>query len=208
MKQPVKTFMKLELKKNRIINVLTVTLAMAVISPAALAAKVASVSPETFAQYGKENAFWEISVRCEGIEPERIIQRKTDGDDWCPKGADNLCGPDKAQAAINACDEEYASTIEQDTRAKEQEQKAQIERSKAQQDELRRQQAAAKPKPQVKPRPSISATISANEAKLRNKISIQEDRIKLDQAKLELRRKELVLERRSIEIEEILETLE
>lgn len=198
--------------KNLIVKAtkrVTALLVMSTLSAVSLAAPVTSIAPETFAQYGKENAFWEASVSCADVDAPRVIQRKTDGEVWCPKGAANLCDASKDKAAANACGDEYSSLIEQDSRAKEQEEQAEIARQKAeqeqqrrrQQEELRRQQAAAaKPKP----RP----TISADEVKLRNKISIQEARIKLDQEKLVLRRRELALERRALEIEDILATFE
>jgi len=182
----------------------SVLLGAVLTAPIASSAAVTSLSPEAFAQYGKENAFWEVTVSCEGSDVERIIQRKTDADSWCPKGAENLCSEERNEAAKNACGDDYSALLDREVRAKQEQadQERLARQQRAAEEERQRAQAAAASKARAKP------TISPADAKLRSRISIQEQRIKLDQEKLELRRRELALERRAIEIEEILETLE
>jgi len=157
-------------------------IAVLMLNNTVLAADVNSVSAESFAQYGRE------------------IQRKTDGDSWCPKGALNLCSTDKDTAAKNACSDDYTQLAKA---AKERE--LQAENAKAQEEARRRQQAAAAEAKQreaaAKPAPVVR---ESSQETIQEKILIQEERIKIEQEKLQLRSREIELEKRAVEIEELL----
>jgi len=174
-------------------------IAVLMLNNTVLAADVNSVSAESFAQYGREDAYWIATVSCEG-GAENIIQRKTDGDSWCPKGALNLCSTDKDTAAKNACSDDYTQLAKA---AKERE--LQAENAKAQEEARRRQQAAAAEAKQreaaAKPAPVVR---ESSQETIQEKILIQEERIKIEQEKLQLRSREIELEKRAVEIEELL----
>jgi len=159
-------------------------------------AEVVSVSPEAFQQYGKENAFWEVTVNCSiaGENVDRVLQRKTDGSQWCGKEVDSTCDQNKGAAAAKVCGETYTEALNRLNEQRRQEQ-ARADQRKAEQAEVEAQQQAAK-------RNALQA--ADRQRALQNTISIEEQRIQIEKEKLRLRRRELELQRRAQELEELL----
>jgi len=163
----------------------------------------ATLSGESFKQYGAEEAYWVISVSCEDGSAARVIQRKTDGNEWCGKDADGFCAADKASAADKVCSAEYSGILNERKQAqaakiaKEREEKAR---------EQARQQAARDAR--EKAARETAARQRAAEASRQSKIKIDEDLLQIEQEKLSLRRQELELQRRAVEIREALEGLD
>lgn len=151
-------------------------------------AAVNSISGEEFAQYGKD-AYWVANVTCNEASDKRIIQRKADADEWCPKGADNLCDIDKALAAEKACSDEYNVLADQLV----EEQRKQAEQAKQEQEA----QAARK-------RDAERKKFEANK-KASNKIALEEQMLSIEQQRLDLLQRELELDRRAAEIDALIE---
>jgi len=82
---------------------------LTLINQPTLAANVASLSEVNFAQYGKEDAYWVVTVTCDN-QSKHIVQQKTDQDRWCPKGSNDFCSEDKNTAFDNVCSDAYADT--------------------------------------------------------------------------------------------------
>ena len=82
---------------------------LTLINQPTLAANVASVSEVNFTQYGKEDAYWVVTVTCDN-QSKHIVQQKTDQDRWCPKGSNDFCSEDKNTAFDNVCSDAYADT--------------------------------------------------------------------------------------------------
>ena len=157
-----------------------------------LAANVVSVSDESFAQYGKEDAYWVMSVTCDDDNGERIIQRKTDEDTWCPKDSTDLCSEDKATAQQNACGDAYtASLVAIKAQAQQQRQSQNAQRLEAQ-----RQQELEKA--------AIEQKIREEELKIQNKIALEEQVLAIEQERLALTTRELEIENRLIEIDKLI----
>ena len=157
------------------------------LSSASFAANVTKVSGETFEQV-QRNAYWVVSVSCDDGSEKRTVRRNADADAWCPKGGSNLlCSDDKSVAAKNACSPQYKSELIAKAQAGAQEQQAR-------QAEANRQKQAAE-------RANRQAEIA-----LQAKISIAEELVSIEQRRLELVQSELKINRRLVEIEEILKT--
>ncbi|MFT5574252.1 MAG: hypothetical protein ACI9FR_003190 [Cryomorphaceae bacterium] len=174
-------------------------------APIAWSAAVVELSAEDFAQYGQEDAYWTVNVTCEGSSAENIIQRKTDGSQWCAKEDANACDEAKDTVAKRVCSDQYLSNLDnsknlEDTR-KSEERAAQTRRANERQ--LAARKTAA---PVVRVITSVAAA-PAVDKNLLNKISIEEQRLSIEQERLKLRRRELELERRAVEIEEQLESM-
>lgn len=171
------------------------------------AASVVELSPEEFAQYGPEDAYWTVQVTCDTSDAENIIQRKTDGNSWCVKGDTSLCSEQKNTAANLACSDEFLAKLESDNareNARKREQRLQEERQR---------QVAARPaavrvpaKAPVKS-PLNAPVVTAIDPEIQKRISIEEQRLSIEQERLKLRRRELKLEQRKVEIQELLEKL-
>ena len=96
--------------KKSTLNLILISLTL--ISQYTSAARVTNVSKESFAQYGKENAYWVVTVTCDD-ESKHTVQRKTDQDTWCPKGNNDSCSDNKNVASENVCsDASLAKTKE------------------------------------------------------------------------------------------------
>ena len=172
-------------------------------------AQVASISAETFAQYGKDDAYFVADVECEQGGSTRAIQRKTDGNDWCGKDVTGYCGASKDAAAKKVCSTEYSSAIsllEDKTKAEEAAAAAQAradsERERAAVAERERADQARRAQQQ---RARAEQERKAAAAPLKKKISIEEQLITIEQEKLDLRRQELELQRRAVEIQKELD---
>jgi hypothetical protein len=173
-------------------------------APLAWSAAVVELSAEDFAQYGQEDAYWTVNVTCEGSSSENIIQRKTDGTEWCAKNDATACDEAKDAVAKMVCSDEYLSNLD----ASKNREEARIREERAAQ--VQRENAARKttaPVVRVLVPAAPAKTAPAEDNSLQNKISIEEQRLSIEQERLKLRRRELELERRAVEIEEQLENM-
>jgi len=159
----------------------------------ASAANVTDMSSESFAQYGKEDAYWVISVSCDNDNQKRTIQRKTDSEQWCPKGNTALCSTDKQVVAKNACGNEY--TTQNKLLAAE---KAKKIAAKKRQQQLAAQQREAAEKA------AAEAAIQKAEQELKERIVLEERMIEIEQKRLELLQRELEVDRRIVEIDDLI----
>ena len=176
---------------NKLTTYLTF-ISCAFISSQTMAANVVSVSDESFAQYGKEDAYWVMSVTCDDDNGERVVQRKTDEDTWCPKDSSDLCSEDKAVAQKNACGDAYTTTlIAIKTQAKQRRESQNAQRLEAQ-----RQQELEKA--------AIEQKIRDEELKIQNKIALEEQILAIEQERLALTTRELEIENRLIEIDKLI----
>ncbi len=162
----------------------------------ATGANAAKLSGEQFKEYSAENAYWVVSVDCEDGTPERTIQRKTDGSEWCGKSVEGYCAPTKPAAADKVCAAEYAAVL--------------AERAESELAQKREAEAKAKAERERREREARVAAERqrAAEAKRQNQIKIDERLLEIEQEKLSLRRQELELQRRAVEIREALEDLD
>lgn len=159
-------------------------------------ASAVTMSGEEFKEYAAEEAFWVVSVDCENGSEPRVIQRKTDGNQWCAKELDGYCYDTKAETGKEVCGEKYNSEFDQiNQQVKEKAQKEQAARDA----ERKRREAAAREATERK---------RAEDAKRQNQISIDEQLLKIEQEKLSLRRQELDLQRRAVEIRDALKGLD
>lgn len=174
-------------------KILTASILLAsAISNTLFAADVTNVSSESFVQYGKENAYWAVSVSCDDGLSDRVVQRKTDSETWCPKDDDSLCSEDKLVATQNACSPAYQAEV--------------IATAKKKALESRRRAKAAEAA--AKEKENAERVIREAELALQNKISIDEQLVAIEQKRLELSQQELEIDRRIVEIDEILKTEE
>lgn len=172
-------------------------------------AAVDSLTTEEFVQYGPEDAYWQFTANCRD-GAKRVVQRKTDGNDWCAKGLEGYCDVSREVAADKACGKDFAEAYANS----EQVRKAQSDatQAKAQAAAQKRQaesRAAAQRAADQRTREAAERAKAAQQAKIarqaQNQISIDEQLLKIEQEKLELRRQELELEKRVMEIEKSLE---
>ncbi len=164
------------------------------------ASNAAVLSAEEFKQYAPEEAYWVVSVDCQdGTEP-RVIQRKTDGTQWCGKEVEGFCFTERSKAAENVCASEYTATVNEKA-------EAQAEQQRVAQAQRQAQEKAARDQREAQARAS-AARKQAEEAKRQSQIRIDEQLLQIEQEKLSLRRQELELQRRAVEIRESLEELE
>jgi len=94
------------------ITLYLVLICFALISQHTSATNVANTSKENFAQYGKEDAYWVVTVTCNN-QNQHTVQRKTDQDTWCPKDKTDSCNEDKKVTFEYVCSDAYAETIKQ-----------------------------------------------------------------------------------------------
>ena len=175
-------------------------------------AQVANISAETFAQYGKDEAYFVAEVECEQGGALRAIQRKTDGNNWCGKDVAGYCDASKDAAAKKVCGTEYGSAIsllEDKTKAEEvaaeAQARAESERERAAVAERERAEQARRSQQQQARAAQAERERKAAAAPLKKKISIEEQLITIEQEKLDLRRQELELQRRAVEIQKELD---
>jgi len=193
---------------------IAMVVAMNFVVSSAVIAQVESISPESFAQYGQDNAFWVAEVTCSGESNKRLIQRKTDGNEWCGKDVVGNCAENKDDVARKVCSPTYsaamASAIDEQKAAQEAEKAALVAKAaeaKAAKLEAQRKEKALA----AKRRQAAEAKARAEEKKkalaaapIKKKISIEQQLIKIEQEKLELRGEELKLKRRAVEIKALL----
>ena len=184
---------------NKLTTYLTF-ISYAFIGSQTLAANVVSASDESFAQYGKEDAYWVMSVTCDDNNGERIVQRKTDEDTWCPKGNTNLCSEDKTIAQKNSCGDSYTATLIAIKAQQEQQARQRRETQNAQRLEAQRQQELEKA--------AIEQKIREEELKIQNKIALEEQILAIEQERLDLTTRELEIENRLIEIDRLIQRAE
>jgi len=173
--------------------------------------QVSSISSDNLVQYGKDDAYWVASVTCTD-ESERIIQRKTDGNEWCGKAIEGFCDSTKESTAAKICGAQYTSSLslleatkqaqneaaQAEQRAKRAEQERLAEQQRAEQRRLADQRVEQQ-------RLEREKKAAAAAAPLKRQITIDEELIQIEQEKLNLRRQELELQRRAVEIEALLE---
>lgn len=159
----------------------------------------AVLSAEEFKQYAPEEAYWVVSVDCEDGSDPRVVQRKTDGNEWCGKDVDGFCAATKKDAAEKVCSAEYSDALTQRGQAAaESQRRAEAQRQAAAEAARKRREDEAR---------ATASRQQAAEAKRQNQIKIDEQLLQIEQEKLSLRRQELELQRRAVEIRESLEEL-
>ena len=162
--------------------------------------EVSTISSDSLVQYAKEQAYWVATVTCSD-DSQRVIQRKTDGNEWCGKAVDGFCDADKEAAADRICGTQYTSALSLLEATKQAQNEAAEAEERARRAERERQeQLAAQQRQQQAERERQAAT-----APLKRQITIEEELIQIEQEKLNLRRQELELQRRASEIEALLE---
>lgn len=166
--------------------------------------QVSGISSENLVQYGKEQAYWVSNVSC-ADNSTRIVQRKTDGEQWCGKAIDGFCDVNKEAAAEKICSTGYTSALaalEASVRAQNSAAQAEARARRAEQErEQQRQLANQRIEQQRRAREQQAAV----NAPLEKQINIEEELIKIEQEKLDLRRQELELQRRATEIQTLLD---
>jgi flagellar biosynthesis GTPase FlhF len=169
--------------------------------------QVSSISSDNLVQYGKEQAYWVADVTC-ADESSRIIQRKTDGNEWCGKEVEGFCEATKEATAKKICGPQYTSSLAlvvatqkaQDDAAQAEERAKRAERERNEQRRVANQQ--------IEQQRLERERKAAAAAPLQKQISIDEELIEIEQDKLNLRRQELELQRRALEIQALLDQSE
>jgi len=168
--------------------------------------QVSSISNDELVQYAKEQAYWVANVTC-ASGGKRVVQRKTDGDEWCAKEIEGYCDAAKEGAAEKACTNDYTSALTARESARQAQANAAREQARARQAEQQRQEqrrlADQRIAQQRAERERQAAEAAA--APLKKQINIEEELIKIEQEKLDLRRQELELQRRAVEIQALLD---
>ena len=149
-------------------------------------ADVEYLSPEIFEQYGKD-AFWEVSIKCSGIDAPRIIQRNADIDgDWCGKQINTFCDSNKTQAAETICSLDYTLRLEELAEAERQEnlrqQQAQEQAAREREEQLRLERERAEAERQLQEQLAAVKVLSIEE----EKALIEADKNALNQRQNEL----------------------
>ena len=171
-------------------------------------AEVKSKTAEEFVQYGPEDAYWVFTATC-ADDQQRIIQRKTDGELWCIKDAEEFCDENRDKAADIACGPEFADSEAAEEQAREAARQAEAEAARAQAAERARQERQRQERERARAAEAERAAEQARqEAAAKDQISIEEQLLKIEQEKLELRRQELELQRRAVEIQALLDESE
>ncbi len=167
----------------------------------------ATMSGEKFKEYAPEEAYWVVSVSCDSNSDERIVQRKTDGTQWCNDQFSSYCADTKESAADLVCGQEVTSLFENESQkqaqAEAEEQKKREEARARAQREAQQQQALAKQR-----REAAETQKRAQETQRQQQLLLDEQLLEIEQQKISLRRQELELQRRSVEIRETLKELE
>jgi hypothetical protein len=166
--------------------------------------QVSNISNDNLVQYGKDDAYWVADVTCSG-DSKRVIQRKTDGNEWCGKAVDGFCDGTKESLAVKICGAEYTSALSLINAAKQ----AQLNASRAEERTKRAETERANQRrladERIKQQRLERAEQEAAAAPLKKQINIEEELLKIEEEKLNLRRQELDLQRRAVEIEALLE---
>ena len=171
-------------------------------------AQVANIAPETFAQYGKNEAYFVAEVSCTEGSATRAIQRKTDGEEWCGKEVAGYCGENKDDAAKKVCSSDYSAAISELESNEKAEKEAAAAQARAAQEQARAAEARRLQQQQQQARAAQAERekqAAAAAAPLKKKISIEEQLIKIEQEKLDLRRQELELQRRAVDVQKLLD---
>ena len=164
-----------------------------IVSKTSLAAGIEDVSSDNFVQYGKEDAYWAVTVTCND-KSKHVVQRKTDAESWCPKNDSSVCNEDKTVAFEYVCSDAYLAKIEQ----------------------AKPKPVVAKVQPAQPTSPSITSAqekaaveqkIRAAEQKIQELIIIQDSIASINQELSKLNNEELELKRRITEIDVILTTV-
>jgi len=185
--------------------------------------QVSNISNDNLVQYGKDQAFWVADVTC-ADESTRVIQRKTDGNEWCGKAVEGFCDTTKEAAAKKVCGPQYSSSLsllqatkqaqedaaQAEKRAKRAEQeRAEQERAEQERAEQRRLANERVEQQRIeRERQEAEVVAEAEAVPLKKQITIEEELIQIEQEKLNLRRQELELQRRAVEIETLLDESE
>jgi len=149
------------------------------------------MSTEEFKEYAREEAYWVVSVDCENGSESRIIQRKTDGDQWCSKDLDGYCYDTKVEAADKVCGNQFSLAYSQVLES--QRAQAQAERQQAEAERLKREQEKQRK--------------AAEEQDRQKQLAVEAELLEIEKQKLSLRKEELALQKRAVEIEEQLKAL-
>ena len=164
--------------------------------------QVSTISGDNLVQYGKQQAYWEADVTCSD-NSERVVQRKTDGDEWCGKAIEGFCEPVKENAAQKVCAAEYTSALAAREEARQARNRA-VEAQRARQAELQREEQRRLADQRIEQQ-RLEREKRAAAAPQEKRINIEEELIRIEQEKLDLRRQELELQRRAVEIQELLD---
>ncbi|MFT6406793.1 MAG: hypothetical protein ACJAQ6_000203 [Arenicella sp.] len=166
--------------------------------------QVSSISSDNLVQYAKEEAYWVADVTC-ADDSKRVIQRKTDGNQWCGKAVKGFCNTTKEGTAAKICSAQYTSSLSlleatkqaQDNAAQAEERAKRAERERADQRRIANQR--------IEQQRIERERKAAAAAPLKKQITIEEELIQIEQEKLNLRRQELQLQRRAVEIQAMLD---
>lgn len=171
--------------------------------------QVSNISSDNLVQYGKDQAFWVADVTCTD-ESTRVIQRKTDGNEWCGKAIEGFCDTTKEAAAKKICSDQYSSSLSLLQAAKQAQQDAAQAEQRAKQAEQERaeQRRLANERIEEQRVERERQEAEAQAAPLKKQITIEEELIQIEQDKLNLRRQELELQRRAVEIQALLDKSE
>lgn len=182
---------------------------LTLISQYTSASNVASVSQESFAQYGKEDAYWVVTVACDN-QSKHIVQRKTDHDTWCPKANNNLCSDDKKIAFENACSNE--STVETEVvKAVKVVKAAEIEKVKVNETEnakvaVQKKRVQTLAAQDVQEKATIEQRIRAAEQKIQQQFFIEDSLASIQKEIRTLDGREQEIQQRLAQINELIES--
>ena len=166
--------------------------------------QVSSVSSDSLVQYGKEQAFWVANVIC-ADKSTRVIQRKTDANEWCGKAVDGFCGDTKKSTAKKICSTQYSSSLSLLEATKKAQESAMQAEKRAERAERERAEQRRLASQRIERQRIEREKKAAAVAPLKRQITIEEELIKIEQEKLNLRRQELDLQRRAVEIQALLD---
>lgn len=166
--------------------------------------QVSNISSDNLVQYGKDQAYWVANVTCSD-ESKRVIQRKTDSNEWCGKAVEGYCDATKESTAKKICGAQYTSTLSLLEAAKKAQDNADQAEKRAQRAERERFEQRRLAEERIKQQQLERERKAAAAAPLKKQITIEEELIQIEQEKLNLRRQELELQRRAVEIQSILD---
>jgi flagellar biosynthesis GTPase FlhF len=169
--------------------------------------QVSSISGDNLVQYGKDQAYWVADVTC-ADESTRIVQRKTDGNEWCGKEVEGFCDTIKEAAATKICGPQYTNSLSLVVAAKKAQDDAEQAEQRAKRAERERTEQRRIANRQLEQQQLERERKAAAAAPLQKQISIDEELIKIEQGTLNLRRQELELQRRAVEIQALLDKSE
>ncbi|MBL4671160.1 MAG: hypothetical protein JKX81_02780 [Arenicella sp.] len=171
--------------------------------------QVSNISSDNLVQYGKDQAFWVADVTC-ADDSTRVIQRKTDGNEWCGKAVEGFCDITKEGTAKKICGDQYTSSLSQLQAAKQARDNAAQAEQRAKRAEQERAEQRRLADQRVEQQRIEQQRIEREQkvAPLKQQITIEEELIQIEQDKLNLRRQELELQRRAVEIQALLDNSE